>query len=147
MQRVVAAADDLTSDTGSRAELLRRAIGVGAGGRMDRARGRPGRIGPGPEDVIVPPRSKGGSPVARRNIDSDHLRGGSFKKQGVVRTRGLVERVGNFHVAALDRELATEGLDAGVAEIGPLNARQAAARREIALRPPGASGAWHPLRK
>ena len=80
MQRIVVAADDLTGDTGRRAELLRRAIGVGAGGRMDRARGRPGRIGPGPEDVIVPPRSKGGSPVARRNIDSDYLRGGSLNR-------------------------------------------------------------------
>src|SRR6202035_1137452 len=145
MQRIVVAADDLTSDTGSRAELLRRAIGVGAGGRMDRARGRPRRIGPGPEDVIVPPRSKGGSPVARRNIDSDHLRGSSFKKQDVVRTHRLVERIRNFHVAALDRELATEGLDAGVTEVGPLNARQAAAWQEIDLRATCARGACEPI--
>src|ERR1700730_6706426 len=145
MRKKVVAADDLTRDTGSRAELLRRAVGLVAGRRMDHARGRPRRIGPGPEDVIVPPRSKGGSPVARRNIDSDHLRGGSFKKQGVVRTRGLVERVGNFHVAALDRELATEGLDAGVAEIGPLNARQAAARQEIDLRATCACSACEPI--
>ena len=114
---------------------------------MDRARGRPRRIGPGPEYVIVPPRSKGGSPVARRNIDSDHLRGGSFKKQGVVRTRGLVERVGNFHVAALDRELATEGLDAGVAKIGPLNARQAATWKETDRRATCACSAREPIRR
>src|SRR4029077_638936 len=68
MQGVIVSADDLTSDTGSRAELLRRAMAVGAGGRMYDARGRPGRIGPGPEDVIVPTRSNGGSLVARRNI-------------------------------------------------------------------------------
>src|ERR1700751_1773890 len=94
---------------------------------MDRARGGPRRIGPGPKDVVVPPRSNGGSPVACRNIGSDHLRGGPFKKQDIVRTRDLVKRVGNFHVAALDRKLAIKGLDTGVTEVGPLNARQTAA--------------------
>src|SRR4030081_2604292 len=97
---------------------------------MDRARGGTRRIGAGPKDDVVPPRSNGGPPVACRNIGSDHLRGGPFKKQGVVRTRGRVERVGNFHVAALDRKLATKGLDTGVTEVGPLNARQAAAWEE-----------------
>src|SRR5579871_3091797 len=114
---------------------------------MDRARGRSGRIGSGPEDVVVPTRSKGGAPVSGCNIGSDDLRRGSFKKQGIVRTHAFVEPIENFHVAALDRELAPEGLDAGVAEIGSLNARQAAARQEADFRAIRACSSCEPIRR
>src|SRR5262249_11030999 len=108
---------------------------------MDRAWAGSGRVSPDPESVIVPPRAKGGPRVARRDIDSDDLRGGAFKEQDVVRTRRLVERVRNCDVTALDRELATERLDAFVTEIGVLNARQFAARQETDRRATCACGA------
>src|SRR5262249_14195621 len=99
------------------------------------------RVSPGPESIIVPPCAKGGPRVARRDIDSDDLRGGAFKKQDVVRTRRLVERVRNFDVTALDRELATERLDAFVTEIGVLMPRHPAPRQEPARGPPSVCGA------
>src|SRR5262249_39615799 len=108
---------------------------------MDLAGAGSSRVSPGPKSVIVPPCAKGGPRVARRDIDSDDLRGGAFKEQDVVRTRRLVERVRNCDVTALDRELATERLDAFVTEIGVLNARRAAPGREPDRRAPCACGA------
>src|SRR5262245_15779615 len=108
---------------------------------MDLAGAGSSRVSPGPESIIVPPRAKGGPRVARREIDSDDLRGGAFKKQAVGRTRSLVSRVSNLDVTALDRELATERLDAFVTEIGVLNARQSAAGQETDRGAPCACGA------
>src|SRR6516164_11086752 len=145
MQRVAVSTDDLTGGTGSRAELLRRAIRVGAGGRVDVARLGSGRIGPGPEYVIVPPSAEGGSSVARRNIGCDHLRGGAFQKQNIVRARRLVERIENFHIATLDRELATKRPNAVVT--GVQKARQTTTREKTDRSAICAGGACEAVRR
>ena len=68
------------------------------------------------------------------------MRGGAFHEHDIVRTGRLVERVGDIHDAALDRELAAEWLEAGIAEIGVLNSGRAAAGQEADRDPAGACG-------
>ena len=134
MQRVVLAAHDLARGARHCAILFGGAVGIDAGGGVNGAGCRARGIGSGPECVVVPARADGGTEVAGRDIGGDDAGRRALHEHDVVRTRRLVQRVGQVHDAAFDRELAAERLEAGIAEIGVFNAGNAAARE--GSRPP-----------
>ena len=90
----------------------------------------PRRIGSGPEPVVVPARAGGGAEVAGCNVGGNVSSGGTLHEREVVRTRRLVQRVGQIHDAPFNRKLAAERLEAGVAEVGVFDARHAATRKK-----------------
>src|SRR5664279_36925 len=94
-----------------------------------------------PESAVVPARAGGGAEVAGCNIGGDDAGRGPLHERDIVRAHCLVEGVGQVHDAALDCKRAAERLEAGVAEIGVLEARQSAARKESDRRSGDAGGA------
>ena len=125
MQRVVLAADDLAGDAGDGADIARWCrCGLTLEAEWIAPVVGPVDIGAGPEHVVVPARADGRAEVAGGDIGRDDAGRGALHEQDVVGARGFVQRVGQVHDAAFDRHLAAERLEAGVAEIGVLDARE-----------------------
>src|SRR6185369_17017538 len=82
------------------------------------------------ELVVVPTATEGGAEVAGSDVGGDDTGRGPFHEQHVVGTRRLVHRPGKIHDTALDRELAAEGLEAGIAQIGVFDSGHGAARKK-----------------
>src|SRR5450631_2444708 len=100
-----------------------------------------------PERAVEPARADGGAEVTWGDIGGDDAGRGPLHERHIVRAERLVEGVGQVHDAALDCKCASERLEAGVAEIGVLEARQGAARKESDGRSGDAGGAGKSVRR